>query len=214
MPQNSLWQTSQQSSDYAELCNALYERELQQLVNANLVTVSAMQSKLKSLPHYIKRTAYSMTQVETPLILDRQNAHWSTKQSKIMPLSGQNPTLVWQWYQQFAVPLGLVVPIWFNDRILLDSIDRLDQSQPRIRTNAFGWFDANTLSKPFSQQGSAQINLQVQLLKPTKKVMMAACAGHRWQNNTTTTPLLLTLRELLLSCAINWQNFKQAKQLK
>ena len=65
------------------------------------------------------------------------------------------------------------------------------------------------------------------LLKPNKKVMLAACAGHCWQitphntfysttdNKKSTTsarklqPIIPSLRELLLSCAINWKDFKQ-----
>jgi len=224
MSQTSLWQTEQQNNDFAEVCNALYERELNQLVNADLSTARAVQSRLKSLPHYIKLTAYSMLQVlqqsqhnkaaKIPIILDHQNAHWSAKQSKTMPLLKQELEEVWQWYQSFSMPLGLVVPVWVGERILLDSIDRVDSERQRLRSNAFGWFDANNVQKQLFQQQEAQIEQSIQLLKPTKKVMLAACAGHRWQNNTPSSPVLLTLRELLLSCNINWQNFKKIAQLK
>jgi len=224
MSQTSLWQTEQQNNDYAEVCNALYERELNQLVNADLATVTAIQSRLKSLPHYIKLTAYSMLQVQQqsqhhktariPIILDHQNAHWSAKQSKTMPLVNQEFEEVWQWYQSFSIPLGLVIPVWVGERILLDSIDRVDNEQQRLRSNAFGWFDANSVQKTLFQQQSTEIEQPIQLLKPSKKVMSAACAGHRWQNNTPSLPVLLTLRELLLSCNINWYNFKKIAQLK
>jgi hypothetical protein len=52
-------------------------------------------------------------------------------------------------------------------------------------------------------------NATAQLLKPNKKVMSAACAGHRWLNVNKANPSMLSLREILLSCAINWHNFKQ-----
>lgn len=213
MPQTSLWQTSQTSSNYAEVCNALYERELNNLVNADLSNINAMQNRLKSLPHYITRTAYLMTQAQTPLMLDSQNAHWSANQSKTMYLKGQKVDAVWQWYQSFNIPLGLVVPVWIHERILLDSIDRIDDINKRIRTNAFGWFEQNTIQKTLFQNENALTNQQVQLLKPTKKIMMSACAGHRWKNKMPSQPLLLSLRELLLSCDINWQNFKKTPSL-
>jgi len=213
MPQTSLWQTRQYSPDYAEVCNALYEHELNNLVHADLNNVKTVQNRLKSLPHYIKRTAYLMTQAQTPLTLDSQNAHWSSKQSKNMPLNGQTSETVWQWYQSFAIPLGLVVPVRVNERILLDSIDRIDGSNKKIRTNAFGWFEEKTMEKTLFQTDETLKSQTVQLLKPTKKIMMSACSGHRWKNQLPCQPLLLTLRELLLSCAINWQNFKKTSTL-
>ncbi len=221
MPQTSLWHTPQQNNDYAEVCNALYERELSQLVKADLTTVKAMQSRLKSLPHYIKRTASLMTQVQhglqksgkAPLNLDVQNAHWTAKQSKTIPIAGQELVDVWQWYQSFTLPLGLVIPIWVGERIRLDSIDSIDTNKQRIRCNAFGWFDQNSLQKKLSFGEYSLTSQKIQLLKPNKKVMVAACAGHRWQNQKPSSPILLTLRELLLSCGINWQNFKKTSSL-
>lgn len=225
MPQTSLWQTPQQTNDYAEVCNALYERELSQLVNADLTTVKAMQSRLKSLPHYIKRAAYLMTKIELQLqvsakktlILDSQNAHWSAKQSKCMPINGQELVDIWYWYQSFSIPLGLVIPVWVGERILLDSVDRIDSEKQRIRCNAFGWFDSKAVQKTLFSHDNSLPQQQIQLLKPNKKVMIAACAGHRWQNykqnQKPSSPILLTLRELLLSCDINWQNFKKTSPL-
>lgn len=209
MPHSLLWHSTHQSSAYAELSNALYEREINQLVNADLHTVTAIQNRLKSLPHYINRIAYLMVKLETPLDLDLQNASWSTKQSKNIPLVGQEIEKIWQWYQKFEIPLGLVVPVRLNDRILLDSIDRLDIKRHRIRTNACGWFTEETIEKDLFAGDNFLANQTVKLLKPTKKIMMSACAGHRWRNATKIQPLLLNLRELLLSCTINWGNFKK-----
>ena len=84
MSQESLWPETSQSSCYAELCNALYERELNLLAIQQVSSVSSVQAKLKSLPYYIKRTADAMVRHQsssnTPLILDTQNACWSLKQ--------------------------------------------------------------------------------------------------------------------------------------
>jgi len=198
--QTSLWQGDYQSADFAELCNALYERELRLLSVFPVSSVQAVQGRLKSLPHYIKRTAYSMLQVQSALTLDVQNASWSAKQSLHMPLSGQELSSVNKWYLSINLHHGLVVPIATSSSILLDSIDSVDNDNRRFRTNAHGWF---YLEKNESSNANAQ------LLKPNKKVMTAACCGHNWLNNHRSNPSIPSLRELLLSCAINWRNFKQ-----
>jgi hypothetical protein len=198
--QTSLLQGDHQSADFAELCNALYERELRQLSGSSASSVQDIQGRLKSLPHYIKLTAYSMLQVQTPLALDIQNASWSAKQSLQMPLSGQEVEVVNKWYQSISLSHGLVVPIATSSTILLDSIDRVDKDNQRFRTNAHGWFYLD------NKENNKAI---AHLLKPNKKVMTAACSGHSWLNAHRSNPTIPSLRELLLSCAINWRNFKQ-----
>ncbi|WP_286269555.1 hypothetical protein [Thalassotalea hakodatensis] len=201
--QVSLWQDESQSADFAELCCALYEREITSLSRMQLDSASAIQGRLKSLSYYVKRTASSMLQTKTPLTLDIQNASWSAKQSIHPPLAGQETDEVNQWYLSAPLTHGLVVPVADKSRIMLDSIDRIDMENQRFRTNTFGWF---TLDGPQSQP--------IKLLKPNKKVMTAACTGHTWLNDQKTIPTMPTLRELLLSCAINWRNFKQTLTIK
>lgn len=201
MTQPLLWQDEQHSSDYAELCNALYERELNVLASSDISSILTVKGRLKSLPHYIKRTAHLMTQTSSPLNLDAQNANWSAKQTTKMPLSGQEFDKVWAWYGKLKIQLGLVVPIALEDRIVLDSIVRVDQNKQRFCTNVYGWFTADNTG-----QTSPTFP---RLLKPTQKVMIAACTGHCWQTKGKGRPKMPTLRELLLSCDINWQNFKQ-----
>jgi len=209
--QTSLWQAQSLSTDYVELCNALYERELTVLANIEVSSTAQLQARIKSLPHYIKRTAHYMTQVNTaklgsPLMLDTQNASWSAKQPTTMPLVGQNDAQIKQWYANFQLPLGLVVPIALNNCIVLDSVDRIDNDKKRIRTNVHGWFSLIDLTS----------SVEKKLLKINKKVMLSACAGHCWQSQQNIyksalnkkQPIVLSLRELLLSCQINWQNFK------
>ena len=205
MSQVSLWQDHQQTAEYAELCNALYERELRVLTTVDTTSAKSLQGRLKSLPYYIKRTAHQMTRVETPLVLDVQNASWSFKQSKLMPLTGQTPEDVWRWYNAINLLPGLVVPIKLAQKIVLDSIDRIDSDNQRFRTNAYGWFDEERVLTSLSENTLKQ----GQLLKPNKKVMMSACAGHSWSATGQNRPTIPSLRELLLSCAINWQNFKR-----
>jgi len=216
--QSSLWQDNQQSSDFAEICNALYERELRLLANLETDNVKAVQGRLKSLPYYINKTANQMTQVSelraTPLKLDVQNATWSSKQTLQVPLAGQELESIVSWYQallekQQKSALGLVIPVLVDDHIVLDCIDGVNVEKQKLRTNVFGWFSLIDLVEEKAEHTKAQ-----RLLKPNKKVMLAACAGHRWQKSAKTSrlrPIIPSLRELLLSCAINWQNFKQSR---
>jgi len=211
MTQSSFWQTNKQNNDFAELCNALYEREIRLLANTDVGSIHAMQGRLKSLSHYINRTANLMVNVNelgfAPLTLDIQNATWSAKQASKLSVLLQKKEDVFSWYitlisQTNKASLGLVVPILSADHIFLDSIDRIDLDNKRIRTNVSGWFSLI--------DGNVEDSLH--LLKPTKKVMLAACAGHQWQGRMKSTklrPVIPSLRELLISCAIDWQNFKR-----
>lgn len=201
--QVSLWQDETQSADFAELCCALYEREMTTLCRMQFDSAITMQNRLKSLSYYVKRTASSMLQAKTPLTLDIQNASWSAKQSAHLPLAGQEIDEVNQWYLSASLTHGLVIPVADDTHIMLDSIDRIDLDNNRFRANSFGWF-----------QLDKQQHQTVKLLKPNKKVMTAACTGHTWLNEHKAIPTIPTLRELLLSCAINWRNFKQTLAIK
>lgn len=201
--QTSLWQGEAQSADFSELCSALYEREISLLAHSEVNEALALKGRLKSLPYYIKRTAHLMIQAKTPLSIDVQNASWSAKQAAHMPLNGQEIEAVNRWYLSAELIHGLVVPIADASHIILDSIDRIDIEKQRFRTNAHGWFYLNDQIK----------TKKVRLLKPNKRVMTAACTGHSWLNDQKTHPHIPSLRELLLSCAINWKNFKQPAML-
>lgn len=202
--QTSLWQAQQQAPQFAELCNALYERELTSLAANTTLSIQALQGRMKSLPHYIKRAALLMTSVDFPLTIDSQNATWAHKQPSKLPLSQQDDDATWSWYFAKPLPYGLVVPIALADRIVLDCIDRVDTENKRLRTNVFGWF--------YSPNDLKNSQPEVKLLKPNKKVMLAACAGHCWKNQLKQRPIIPSLRELLLSCDINWQDFTKPQQ--
>jgi hypothetical protein len=225
--QSLLWQSQQQSSDFAELCNALYEKELIVLARNKCLALASLQGRIKSLPHYVKRTAFALLNAQTPLALDIQNASWSTKQVATSPeisqLSAYDETVT-SWYKSQQLVHGLVVPIALNGHIVLDCIDRIDLEKQRFRTNVYGWFyltdnqkvsDASNRAKNVgdraSEVESEVTRSKVNLLKPTKKVMSAACAGHRWKAGQKLQPITPSLRELLLSCTINWRNFKQPR---
>ena len=206
--QSSLWKTEQQSSNFAELSTALYERELNMLANIENVSVAYVQGRLKSLPYYIKRTAHLMMTCDTPLDLDIQNASWSAKQSAKMPITDQTQSVVNKWYAHIKLQHGLVVPILHDTHIALDCIDRIDEENHRFRTNIHGWFYYSECENDLTGK-----NLNYTLLKPNKKVMTAACSGHSWVNNHRSIPVMPSLRELLLSCTIYWRNFKQPKAI-
>ncbi len=209
MTQASFWHEQAHSTDFAELCNGLYEREISLLSNASFSSAQAVQARLQSLPHYINRTAHLMVQVMTsaqsPLQLDVQNASWSVKQASKIPITGQDTDSIIKWYQSSNASLGLVVPVQVDDHIILDCIDRFDAGKQRLRTNVAGWFSLENIDA----KGKSLTNRQFNLLKPNKKVMLAACAGHCWQQSNKLRPVIPSLRELLLSCSINWQNFKE-----
>lgn len=209
MTQASLWQEQLNSSDYAELCNGLYEREVRLLAQGEFNNITVLQGRLLSLSHYISRAAHLMVQAQTPMQLDVQNASWSSKQASKAPLAGQQAAAIADWYLSKDIALGLVVPTYRDQRVLLDCVDRLDRDNQRIRTNVAGWFSLSDISS----QDSICSKSGFQLLKPNKKIMQAACSGHCWQDNKKTTPSMLSLRELLLSCNINWKNFKKTLAL-
>ncbi len=216
MTQASLWQDNKQNTAFAEICNALYERELRLLACADIASAKGVQGRLKSLSHYINITANLMTRVneqnKSPLTLDVQNATWSAKQSSQLPLTGEEDGVIFSWYlallnKKNKSLLGLEVPVLVEDHIILDCIDGVDADKNRLRTNVSGWFSLIS----GDDQATVAANAR-RLLKPNKKVMLSACAGHRWQHcqsKTKLRPIIPSLRELLLSCAINWQNFKQ-----
>jgi hypothetical protein len=216
MSQSSLWQLHTDTGDFAELCNALYQREISLITKGDFSSAQSVQVRLESLSYYITRTAHAMIEViaqgHSPLLLDSQNASWSAKQSKQLPFSHketgqeaeQECAKTTHWYLQEDIYVGLVVPVLLADHIIIDCIDRIDLDKQRIRTNVGGWFSLATDELMHKDQETKK-----RLLKPNKKIMTSACTGHCWQGKNTQLPIIPTLRELLLSCSINWKNFKK-----
>lgn len=204
MLEDLLSQTSSHSTSFLELCNALYERELRMLAMQEQKNIVQVQARLKSLPYYIKRTAGKMLKTNSPILLDLQNASWAMKQSHSLPIKEQSQSVIRDWYTKHKVALGLIVPILIKEgalqRIVIDCVDKVDLANNRFRTNYCGWFNY--------QQKLMNKDTTFILLKPNKKVLSAACCGHQWHAELRTIPKTLSLRELLLSCEINWSNFK------
>lgn len=189
----------------AELCNALYERELDHLASHGPTQLSLLRRRLKGLSHHIKRAAYFLARNDAPIAVDIHNASWQAKQAAKCPDNKAEPDKVADWFYQHASP-GLVVPIRLEtpegQTIELDSVDRIDKAQQRIHVNKHGWF---ALSGESSEDVSG---MHKRLLKPTRVIMTAACCGHTWNHRGRRTPRALTLREILLSTTINWKTFK------
>lgn len=203
--QADIFQPIAQHGDFAELCAALYERELNQLAHADDLPVAALQRRLASLPFYIQRAAHGCLRAadDSPLSLDVQNASWQGKQATQCPDASGTVKAQHDWFAKHAA-LGLVVPVRYYTpelkTIFLDSIDRVDSKHNRIHLNYRGWFT-------YSGEGETTTE---QLLKPNKRIMTAACCGHQWNHKGRINPRTLTLRELLLVATLDWKKFQAA----
>lgn len=204
MNQNQLWLNPEQTLQYSELCNTLYERELARLAQTPPERLSNLPKRLKSLPFYVREAANLLLQYPSPLTLDAQNACWLHSQAKQCPVPHVDESEACFKYYDKHSKLGLLVPIYSLhqglEQILIDSIDEIDNEGHRVHCNEHGWF---------AMAGWAQEpdNLHKLLLKPSKAIMTTACCGHQWRNSERKTPRLLTLREMLLASRLNWQNF-------
>lgn len=204
---------SSHSGHWAELCVALYERELQQLSRETAQT-PFIQRRLGSLSHYVRRAAQALldasVQSDVPLALDIQNASWQGRQAPAAPSASDKTEALQHWLERYA-RLGLVLPVEFEQhglqRVELDSIDRVDNSTQRVHLNRFGWFNYAGVALDEQTGGSAQ------LLKPGKVTMSAACCGFQWSATGRTAPRTLSLREVLLSASLVWPRFTQVKRL-
>lgn len=203
--QTDIFQPLAQHGEFAELCSALYERELDQLAHLDDIPITALQRRLASLPFYIQRAAHGCLQAvkESPLSLDEQNASWQSNQASQCPKPTGTVKSQHQWFAKHAA-LGLVVPVRYQTpeltTIFLDSIDRVDTKHHRLHLNYRGWFN-------FSGAGEHAVET---LLKPTRRVMSAACCGHQWNHKGRINPRTLTLRELLLVATLDWKKFQVA----
>ncbi|WP_113905981.1 hypothetical protein [Aliidiomarina celeris] len=200
--QSDIFALKQHSSAHAELCNAIYERELNTLVYSD-DNADRLRRKLRSLPYYVKLAAWRLLEADTPLILDLQNASWQAPQQS-KPIISKPTQRFAHWIEQHVAP-GLPLPVMvaqdFEWHVKLDSVDRVDYGQQRFHLNRWGW--CSFLGDSLEQQS-------IRVLKPSKQSMSAACAGHRWSDHGRLAPNVLSLRELLLSSLIHWQNFTRA----
>ncbi|MFB1036161.1 MAG: hypothetical protein QMC38_12525 [Sinobacterium sp.] len=194
---------------YAELCNALYERELASLSQHKTNDISLLQRKIAGLRHHVQRAAYSLLQHQSPLQVDVHNASWQARQAAKCMANNYNSQKTQQWFTS-GIQIGCTVAIHVKqlggEHIELDSIDRVELSSKHIHANKFGWFDIDGESTEDNHK-HADI-LSQRLLKPTKAILTAACCGHSWDHKGKSQQRALSLRELLLSVSINWKTFR------
>ncbi|MGS2719869.1 hypothetical protein [Paraglaciecola aestuariivivens] len=207
--QTDIFSDDQSQLHFAELCNALYERELASLANQKFNNISLLQRKIGGLRHHIKRAAYSLLQADTPLEVDLHNASWQAKQAAKCMANKSDADKTQAWFAKHT-QIGRCIAIHVNtlgaEHIELDSVDRIDLEQNKLHGNKFGWF---ALDGQFLEpQRLKEDILNVQLLKPSKAIFTAACCGHTWNHKGKSQPRALSLRELLLSLSIDWKTFK------
>ena len=205
--QVDIFNPSQQQKSFAELCNALYERELHSLAVAGPKNVSLLQRRLAGLSHHIKNAAENLLNHSAPIDVDVHNGSWQAKQSAKCVANKHDNEKCQLWYTAHS-KMGLPVPIYITDMgqqyIELDSIDRIELEDQKLHVNKHGWF---ALSGESLEISTAKHTAK-RLLQPTKNTMVAACCGHSWNHKGKIAPRTLTLRELLLSTTINWKNFR------
>lgn len=196
----SLGQSGHPASAFPELCTALYERELATLAQAEVVSLGALQRRLASTSYYVKQAARAMLEQPIPITLDVQNASWQAPQKSKLNHSTGQPQKLQQWLQRSA-RLGAVVPVLDLQprlqRVLLDSIDRIDPAQQRVHLNMQGWF--NWQGQCLEVGGTF-----LRLVRPDAQSMIPALCGHQWNHKGRIDPRTLSLREVLLATSFSW----------
>lgn len=207
--QVDIFSDDQRQLHYAELCNALYERELASLSQQKISNISLLQRKIAGLRHHVKRAAFSLLQHQSPLLVDVHNASWQAKQAAKCMAHNSDAQKTQQWFSR-NIQIGCCIAVHVKqlgfEHIELDSIDKIDHNNERVHTNKFGWFNTNG---EFAEDTYKHADVQsLKLLKPTKAIMTAACCGHKWDHKGKGQQRALSLRELLLSLSINWKTYK------
>lgn len=191
---------------YAELCNALYERELMSLAQGASANASLLKRRLSGLSHHIKRAAEFLANNNAPIAVDTHNASWQSKQAAKCMVNKISEEKTINWFQK-NLKVGIAIPVYLNhlglESLELDSIDRVEMDNQKLHVNKHGWFYFNGLAA----EDKPAVNIKKRVVQPTKSAIAAACCGHSWNHKGRSQPRALSLRELLLSTTINWKTF-------
>jgi hypothetical protein len=209
--QRFLWQQRTGQQIFAELSNALYERELTRLSQDSELNAELLKKRLGSMSFYIKKAAEHISELYTPLDLDSQNGSWISAQSvkpHSLKIQQDKTELFYTEHAKMALVIPISVSHYGIEQIVLDTIDEIDLENGQVHCNEHGWFKLSG-----HQKVDSNIYYKL-LLKPNKAIMAAACCGHQWLNQRRTSPRLLSLREMLLASRINWQHFSKLLTLK
>lgn len=205
--QVDIFNSNHQQKQFAELCNALYERELHFLAVSGPKNLSLLQRRLGGLAYHIKNAAENLLNHNAPIEVDVHNASWQAKQSATCIAKRHDDEKTEAWFKSHS-KMGLAVPVYVSnlgdEHVELDSIDRLELEENKLHLNKHGWFS-------LTGECLQEIEIKHQdkrLLKPSKNSIVAACCGHSWNHKGKIRPRTLTLRELLLSTTINWKDFR------
>lgn len=198
---------------YAELCNALYQRECAFLAEHGPTQASLLKRKLKHLHTHVTQCAERLLNNNSPLSVDQHNASYQAKQSPKCPSSKQTHTTI-QSYFNTHHHVGSILVVAVNDlgmtHLEIDSLDKVNNELALIHVNKFGWF--NYSGQPVTPDGiridQTHAIQPLTLLKPTKSVFTSACCGHRWSHTGKISPRVLTMRELRLSFSIKWKGLR------
>lgn len=200
--QTNIFDEDRQQLNFAEICNALYERELIYL--SKQTNLDILKRRLAGLSHHIKKAAEYLLSDQSPLSVDVHNASWHFKQQAKCPTPKRDSQV--KWFAENA-HAGIPIPVYvFNkgiEHIELDSVDRMDLAGNKLHLNKQGWFTFGGL--PVNTEDTSLHKKR--MLKPGKYSMSAACCGHSWNHKGKTQPRALSLRELMLTTVINWKTF-------
>jgi hypothetical protein len=195
---------------FADVCNALYERELMTLAMQGPGQSSLLKRRLGGLTHHVKRAAEYLVSNPTPLDVDTHNGSWQSKQASKCPGKSEQLESTFSWFNKKAtvgLPVCVHVRHMDHEHLELDCVDRIQLENQTIHLNRFGWFSFDGSFVDESPSSSIEEYSELLLLKPDKKTMIAACSGHCWNHKGKLSPRALTLRELLLSTLIDWKTF-------
>lgn len=197
--QDDIFAHNQDSITFAELCNALYQRECIALGEYGPSQSALLKRKIKFLPQHVQECARGLLNSQAPLNVDYHNASYQHKQSSKCPsikITAEQNQQSLSGLPDIGKVMCVEVKTLEGVHLELDSVDRIDSDNALIHVNKHGWFYTN---------GESQLaDNNVRLVKSTKAILQAACAGHQWRVNTKGTPRALTLRELKLSFHIQW----------
>ena len=209
-PQSDIFAELSEQRLFADVCNALYERELMSLAMQSSGQSSLLKRRLGGLTHHVKRAAEYLVANPTPLEVDSHNASWQFKQALKCPAKIDTPEATQAWFSQKAtvgLPVCVRVKQLDHEHLELDCVDKIQPENQTLHLNRFGWFSFDGAVVDDTSLHTNAVDSDVHLLKPCKRTMTAACSGHCWNHKGKLSPRALSLRELLLSTLINWKTF-------
>lgn len=199
---------------HAELCNALYDKSIQELAETQLPP-KLLQQRLASLTYHVNLATEKLLNCDSPLELDVHNGSWHGRQESTLKIDKVDAEKTQKWLEKNAA-VGLNLPVYIaqprEQHIELDVVDKVDKVAQKLRLNKNGWFTFS--GAPIAKTSEAsppQDAISTLLLKPSKAFLTAAVCGHCWNYTGKTIPRRIPLRELLLSTSIDWKGYKLTK---